>query len=188
MFKHPFNVPIAVIIFNRPTEAEQLLRVIRQVQPNQLFVIADGSRANKADDLELCKATRSIFDHIDWNCQVFRNYANENLGCGLRPATGISWVFEHVEEAIILEDDCLPDLSFFQFCQELLEKYRYDQRVMHIAGSSYSIRDEEQPDSYVFSRYTLSWGWATWRRAWQHYDFDMTKWDSLQKTSFYWIL
>ncbi|MHC5599570.1 MAG: glycosyltransferase family 2 protein [Nostoc sp.] len=184
MLDNPFNVPIAIIIFNRPTKAEQLLRVLRQIQPNQLFVIADGPRPNNSADVELCKATRTIFDRIDWDCKVLRNYAEENLGCGLRPASGISWVFEHVEEAIILEDDCLPDLSFFQFCQELLQKYRHDQRIMHIAGSSYCIKDDKQPYSYVFSRYTLSWGWATWRRAWQYYDFDIKKWDDVQETTF----
>jgi hypothetical protein len=184
LFSHPFNVPIAVIIFNRPDKTEKLLQIIRQVQPSQLFIIADGPRTDKPDDLERCKAARAIFETLDWNCQIFRNYANENLSCGLRPASGISWVFEHVEEAIILEDDCMPNLSFFQFCQELLEKYRNDPRVMHIAGSSYSIRDDQQSYSYVFSRYILCWGWATWRRAWQHYDFDMKKWDDLRETNF----
>ncbi|MCF2146323.1 glycosyltransferase family 2 protein [Desmonostoc muscorum LEGE 12446] len=184
MLDNSFNVPIAIIIFNRPTKAEQLLQVLRQVQPKQLFVIADGPRPNNSADVELCKATRTIFDHIDWDCKVLTNYAEKNLGCGLRPASGISWVFDHVEEAIILEDDCLPDLSFFQFCQELLEKYRYDQRIMHIAGTSSCIKDDQQPYSYGFSRYTLAWGWATWRRAWQYYDFDMKKWDLLRQTNF----
>lgn len=179
-----FNVPIAVIIFNRPDKTAQLLRILQQVQPSQLFVIADGPRPNKPGEQELCQAVRNLFDNIDWECKVFRNYADENLGCGLRPASGISWVFEQVEEAIILEDDCIPDPSFFQFCEQLLEKYRYDRRIMHIGGSSYCVRDEQQPYSYIFSRYTFSWGWATWRRAWQYYDFDMKKWDVVRETSF----
>ncbi|MFB2875873.1 glycosyltransferase family 2 protein [Floridanema aerugineum] len=186
MIEHPFNVPIAVIIFKRPDKTKQLLEIIRQVQPSQLFVIADAPRHDQPGELELCKATQMIFDNIDWDCQVYRNYAQENLGCGFRPASGISWVFDHVEEAIILEDDCMPDLSFFQFCQELLEKYRDDQRIMHITGNSYCVMDEQQPYSYIFSRYISSWGWATWRRAWQYYDFDMKKWDEIRKTNFLW--
>ncbi len=184
MLSDLFDVPVAIIIFNRPVKVEQLLRVLRQIQPSQLFVIADGPRPGRPGEVELCKATRSLIESIDWNCQVFKNYSNTNQGCGLRPATGISWVFEHVEEAIILEDDCIPDPSFFQFCEELLEMYRYDQRIMHISGSSYQIRDDQCLFSYVFSRFTLSWGWATWRRAWQHYDFDLKNWEALRETTF----
>lgn len=179
-----FDTPIALIVFNRPDKVERLLKVIQQIKPSKLFIIADGPRPDRPDDLKKCEMTRAVFEKIDWPCDVFKRYAEVNLGCGLNPAAGISWVFSQVEEAIILEDDCIPDLSFFPFCQELLARYKNDQRVMHIAGSNYCTRDERVSNSYSFSRYTLNWGWATWRRAWQHYDFDMKLWDKLRGTSF----
>jgi hypothetical protein len=184
MTEGPFTNPIALIVFNRPDKVERLLNVIRQIKPSKLFIIADGPRPNRPDDLKKCEMTRAVFEKIDWPCDVFKRYAQVNLGCGLNPSSGITWVFSQVEEAIILEDDCIPDLSFFPFCQELLARYRDDQRVMHIAGSNHCTRDEGVSTSYSFSRYTLSWGWATWRRAWQHYDFDMKLWEKLRRTSF----
>ncbi|MGA7932636.1 MAG: glycosyltransferase family 2 protein [Kovacikia sp.] len=184
MAEYLFETPIALIVFNRPDKVERLLNVIRQIKPSKLFIIADGPRPDRPNDIKKCEMTRAVFEKIDWPCEVIKRYADVNLGCGLNPATGITWVFSQVEEAIILEDDCIPELSFFRFCQELLERYRYDQRVMHIAGSNYCTRDKLVASSYSFSRYTLSWGWATWRRAWQHYDFDLKLWEQLRETSF----
>lgn len=184
MAEYRFDTPIALIVFNRPDKIERLLNVIRHIQPTKLFVIADGPRADRPDDREKCEMTRSVIDKIDWPCEVVKRYADVNLGCGLNPSAGITWVFSQVEEAIILEDDCMPDLSFFPFCQELLERYRDDERVMHIAGSNYCTEDVQVANSYSFSRYTLSWGWATWKRAWQHYDFDLKLWDQLRDTTF----
>lgn len=179
-----FETPIALIVFNRPDKVEQLFKVIRQIKPTKLFIIADGPRLDRPDDLKKCEMTRAVFDQIDWPCEVLKRYAEVNLGCGLNVSQGITWTFSQVEEAIILEDDCIPELSFFRFCQELLERYRYDQRVMHIAGSNYSTRDENVSSSYSFSRYTFIWGWATWKRAWQHYDFELKRWEQLRETSF----
>lgn len=175
------RTPIAFIIFNRPGNAEKVFETIRQAKPSKLFVIADGPRPDHPDDLEKCAATRAIIDRVDWDCEVFKNFADKNLGCGVRPATGINWVFENVEEAIILEDDCIPHPTFFSFCEELLEKYRFDQRVMHISGNNYWSEKYRRDHSYVFSRYILSWGWATWKRAWQHYDFDMRSWSEIKQ-------
>ena len=170
------KTPIALIIFNRPDCTEIVFEAIRQAQPLQLLVIADGPRPNRPDDIQKCAATRAIVDRVDWDCEVLKNYSVENLGCGIRPATGISWVFENVEEAIILEDDCIPHPTLFRFFDELLDRYRDDERIMHISGNNFWTGKYHHEDSYLFSRYTLSWGWATWRRAWQHYDFDMKDW------------
>jgi hypothetical protein len=120
---------------------------------------------------------------VDWDCEVVKSYSDVNLGCGRRPATGLSWIFDQVEEAIILEDDCLPHPTFFRFCEELLEKYRDDERVMHISGDNYFFRETRIPFSYSFSCYCLSWGWATWRRAFQHYDPEIKQWPALRNTS-----
>lgn len=170
------KTPVALIIFNRPDLTQRVFEAIRQAKPPQLFIIADGPRPDRPDDIAKCSAARSIVDRVDWDCEVFKNFADLNLGCGVRPATGISWVFDRVERAIILEDDCIPHPDFFRFCDELLDRYRDDERIMHISGNNFWANKYACEQSYLFSRYTLSWGWATWRRAWQHYDFDMKMW------------
>jgi hypothetical protein len=174
--------PVAFIIFNRPTATRQVFDAIRQVRPQQLFVIADAPRADCPDDVVRCAATRAIIDEVDWDCEVFKNYADRNLGCGLRPASGLDWVFKHVETAIVLEDDCLPDPSFFPYCTELLDRYRDDSRIVHISGNNFQFGQQRGNYSYFYSRYTHHWGWATWRRAWHNFDYDLTKWPDLQAT------
>jgi hypothetical protein len=177
------KTPVALIIFNRPDRTERVFAAIRQAQPSKLFVVADGPRPTREDDKEKCVAARAIIDRVDWDCEVLKNYAPENLGCGKRVSTGINWVFEHVEESIILEDDCLPHPTFFQYCEDLLERYRHDLRVMHISGNNFYSGKYSRPDSYIFSRYAHMWGWATWRRAWQYYDFEMKLWPQLKQQS-----
>lgn len=167
------KTPVAFLIFKRPDTTEKVFEAIRQVKPTKLLVVADGPRTDQPGEAEKCTAARAIVERVDWDCEVLKNYSDINLGCGLRPATGITWVFEQVEEAIILEDDCVPHPTFFRFCKELLEKYRDDQRIMHISGNNFQFGNKRSEYSYYFSRYTHSWGWATWRRAWQYYDFKM---------------
>ena len=104
------------------------------------------------------------------------NYSDVNLGCKIRVSSGLDWVFSEVEEAIILEDDCLPHPSFFAFCEELLEKYRNDSRIMQICGSNVLKDQVNIDDSYYFSKYGPIWGWASWGRAWQYYDVEMKLW------------
>jgi hypothetical protein len=169
------KTPVVLLIFKRPDATRRVCETIRQANPSQLFVIADGARSNFPEEAEKCAETRTIVEQIDWDCEVLTNYSDINLGCGKRVSTGISWVFSQVEEAIILEDDCLPHPDFFSFCEELLEKYRHDLRIMHISGNYHLLKYNNHPSkySYYFSRYPLIWGWATWRRAWNHYDFQM---------------
>jgi hypothetical protein len=124
-----------------------------------------------------------VTEQIDWDCEVFRNYADRNMGCRNRVSSGLDWVFEQCEEAIILEDDSLPQPTFFPFCVELLEKYRHDKRVMMILGTCYMPLDNQEPYSYHFSHYFgTTAGWASWRRAWDHYDVDMKTWPKVKKT------
>jgi hypothetical protein len=175
------DTAVALIIFNRPDVTERVVDVVARARPKRLFVIADGPRPERAGEAEKCAATRAIIDRVDWDCDVLKNYSDVNLGVGDRPATGLRWVFEHVEAAIILEDDCVPHPTFFRYCEELLEKYRGDERVMHISGDNGIIGG--QPFSYFFSRYCYSWGWATWRRAFRHYDPDTKLWPTLRETS-----
>ena len=177
------NTPIAFIIFNRPDNTQKVFKAICQAKPSKLLVIADGPRPDRPDDVEKCAATRAIIDRVDWDCEVLKAYSDENLGCGTRLATGISWVFDNVEEAIILEDDCLPHSTFFPFCEEMLARYRDDQRVMSIAGTNIQFGKNRTPYSYYFSRYSMAWGWASWRRAWQYYDFDMKLWPEVRDSN-----
>lgn len=170
------STPVAFIIFNRPDKTAQVFESIRQAKPQQLLVIADGARTDRPDEAEKCAKTRSIIDCVDWDCEVLTNYSDINLGCKLRPSSGIDWVFSQVEEAIILEDDCLPAPSFFQFCQTLLEYYRHDDRISMIGGTNLYQENHYTQDSYYFSKYAHIWGWATWRRAWQDYDIKMQTW------------
>lgn len=169
------KTPVALIIFKRQDTTRRVFEAIRQAKPTKLFVIADGPRTDRPDEAEKCAATRAIIEQVDWDCEVLKNYSEVNLGCGLRPATGITWVFEQVEEAIILEDDCLPHPTFFRFCEELLEKYREDTRIMHISGNNFQFGRNRSNYSYYFSRYPHIWGWASWRRAWKNYDFEMKR-------------
>lgn len=178
------KTPVVFLVFNRPDTTQKVFEAIRKAKPPKLLVVADGARPHKAGEAEKCAATRAIFEQVDWNCEVLTNYADENLGCKQRVSTGLDWVFEMVEEAIILEDDCLPEPSFFGFCEELLERYRDDERVMSICGTNYQLGRRRTTDSYYFSLYSNCWGWATWRRAWKYYDIDMKLWPQLRDTDF----
>ena len=176
------QTPVVLLIFNRPDTTERVFETIRQVKPPKLLVVADGPRADQPGEAEKCAAVRAILDLVDWDCQVIKNYADTNLGCRERVSSGLNWVFETVEEAIILEDDCLPHPTFFRFCEELLERYRHDDRIMAISGDNFQLGRQPIESSYYFSSYMHIWGWATWRRAWQFYDLEMTEWPQVRET------
>ena len=167
------KTPILFIIFNRPETTKMVFEVIKQVRPTKLFIAADGAREYKVEEKELCEESRKIATQVDWPCEVKTLFREKNLGCGKAVSSAIDWFFENVEEGIILEDDCLPDLSFFNFCEELLECYRLDNRVFMISGDNFLPKSLKIKESYYFSKMVHIWGWATWRRAWQKYDFQM---------------
>ena len=177
------STPVAFIIFNRPDTTAKVFEAIRQAKPQKLFVIADGPRIDRPNEAEKCAESRAIIDRVDWECEVLTNYSDVNLGSKRRPSSGIDWVFSHVEEAIILEDDCLPAPSFFQFCQSLLEHYRHDDRISMIGGTNYQQGHSRTAYSYYFSKYTHIWGWATWRRAWKDYDVDIKTWPECKQNN-----
>lgn len=172
------------MIFKRPDTTEEVFEAIRQARPPKLLVVADGPRADRPAEAEKCAAARKIIERVDWDCDVLKNYAQINLGCAKRVASGLDWVFEQVEEAIILEDDCLPHPSFFRFCEELLEYYRGDRRIMSIAGTNFQFGTKVTDYSYYHSCYHDCWGWATWKRAWQYFDFEMKLWSELGDSNF----
>jgi hypothetical protein len=175
------NTPVVFLIFNRPETTRKVFAEIAKAKPSKLLVVADGSRPNCFGEAEKCAETRSIIERVDWDCEVLTNYSEVNLGCKSRIASGLDWVFSIVEEAIILEDDCLPNETFFRFCEELLKRYRDDERIMSISGTNQRFDKLRTQDSYYFSRYNHIWGWATWRRAWQYYDSQMRLWPRIKE-------
>jgi hypothetical protein len=160
--------PILLIIFNRPEKTKYVFEAIKSVKPAILYIAADGPRTNKIGEKELCESTRKITELIDWPCRVERLYQEKNLGCKIGVSTAITWFFSHVEEGIILEDDCLPNFSFFTFCSTMLKRYRSDNLVMAVNGTNSLTKQElgEQISTFHFSRCLQIWGWATWKRAW----------------------
>lgn len=169
------KTPVLFVVFNRPKLAQRVLAAIRQAKPSRLFIAADGPRTGKPGDYEKCQAVRTILrDGIDWDCEVRTLLRDRNLGCKAAVSSAITWLFEQVEEGIILEDDTLPTPDFFPFCQELLNKYRDNPTVVHISGNNFQFGRKRGDASYYFSIYNHNWGWATWRRAWQFYDVTMT--------------
>lgn len=164
-----------MVIFNRPETTRQVFETVRKMNPEKLFVIADGPRKDHPDDFAKCKETRSIIDGVDWPCEVYRKYSDDNLGCCKNPWMGFKWVFSQTERAIVLEDDIIADPSFFQFCDDMLERYADNPRVMSINGTNYAGHTQCDT-SYFFSRYIIPWGWASWSRTWEHYDIDMKRW------------
>lgn len=161
--------PVLLIIFNRPDTTIQVLNAIRKHQPDKLYVFCDGPRAGSVADIKLSNQAKQIVENVDWPCKVSRKYLSENLGCGPGPATAISWALEQEDRIIILEDDCVPVQAFFEFCDELLERYLNDNRIAAISGNN-PYEEIDLPASYVFSNYGHSWGWATWKRAWTGFD------------------
>lgn len=174
MIREQFSIPIVFLIFNRPDKTQEVFSEISKVRPKKMLVVADGPRENRPGELENCMATRSIINQVDWDCEILTNYSEKNLGCKKRISSGLDWVFENVPEAIILEDDCLPDITFFRFCEEMLNYYRDDEQVAMISGNNFQFGLKRGNGSYYFSRYSHIWGWATWRRAWLDYDVELS--------------
>lgn len=173
-----FSTPILLVVFNRPDTTRPVFETIRKLKPKYLFIAADGPRKNREGDAEKCRQVKEIFSDIDWPCEVKTLFHEQNLGCKKAESSAFDWFFEHVEMGIILEDDCLPDQTFFRYCTELLEKYKDNEQVMHISGNNFQKGNSRFicDESYYFSTIPNSWGWATWRRAWAKYDVNIKKW------------
>jgi hypothetical protein len=179
------KTPVVSIIFNRPDTTKEVLDRIIRAKPPVLFVIADGPRKNVSTDREKCSETRSLFETDKIDFPVVKNYSDTNLGCAERLISGLNWVFEKVDRAIILEDDCVPDLSFFRYCDELLLKYENDPRIMTISGGNFQFGRKRTNYSYYFSMYPHIWGWATWKRAWDRYDKDIKLWPEIKRSGLF---
>ncbi len=175
--------PILFIIFNRPETTVRVFDQIKAYKPEILYIASDGPRIDKISDFEKCRQTREIINLIDWPCKIFKNFSEKNLGCKRRISSAIDWFFENEEYGIILEDDCVPDQSFFYFCAELLEKYKNNIEVGIISGNNFQFNKIQNEYSYYFSKYPHIWGWATWRRVWQKYDVTINSWPEIKRSS-----
>ena len=179
------NTPVLFLIFNRPDTTQLVFDAIRQAKPSQLYVAADGPRENKPGETEKCEQTRRIIGTVDWDCEVATLFRENNLGCKQAVSSAIDWFFSNAEEGIILEDDCFPSHSFFIYCQELLEYYRYDTRIMQICGLNVLREWNRNGYGYYYSNYGPVWGWASWRRAWKYYDVHMELWPEIREKRLY---
>lgn len=175
------SVPVLLMLFNRPDITRELFKKLREAKPKKLFVAANGPRPNVPGDAELCNSVRAIFNEIDWECEVHTNFPEVNINMHTRWYASLDWFFESVDRGIVLEDDCIPDLSFFSYCAELLEKYKNNPEIMHINGSNFQFGRKRGNGSYYFSKYSHVWGWATWKRAWEKYDDTLVSFPSFKK-------
>ena len=171
----PLKTPVLFLIYKRLDTTKQVFQVIRQAKPPRLYIAADGPRENIEGEAEKVKVVRDyVIKNIDWDCEVKTLFREQNLGCGRAVSEAITWFFEHEEMGIILEDDCLPSLSFFWFCEELLERYKYDMRIGMISGCNFQNGIKRGEADYYFSIYNHIWGWASWANRWKNYDFSLT--------------
>jgi hypothetical protein len=172
--------PVLFLVFNRPELTQRVFNAIKASKPKVLYIAADGPRADREDEYLACMKVRDITSQIDWPCQVKTLFRELNLGCKEAVSSAIDWFFGEVEEGIILEDDCLPSPSFFSYCDTLLEKYRYDERIRHIGGANLQFGKKWGASSYYFSNLTHVWGWASWRRVWATYDKNLIRYQAAQ--------
>lgn len=181
---HLLKTAVLFLVFNRPDTTKQVFEAIRKAKPPRLYVAADGPRADKPGEAEKVEQVRRIATQVDWDGEVKTLFRDKNLGCRKGVSTAIDWFFENEEEGIILEDDCLPSQSFFWFCEELLERYREDMRVMAVSGDNFQKGPARNEFSYYFSRFNHCWGWASWRRAWSYYEKDMQSWPYIRDNGY----
>lgn len=168
------DVPVLLIFFNRPSSFQQVFEKVKEARPSKIFLACDGARNNVDDDKEKIAMCKSIAEDIDWNCELYKNYSEENIGCGMRPQTAIGWALSNVDRIVILEDDCVPEISFFNYMAELLEKYKDDERIGMISGLNHLCSWDCGSYDYCFTKTGAIWGWGTWKRVWDKYDYSVS--------------
>ena len=178
----PLQTAVLFLVFNRPDTTARVFEAIRQAKPPRLYVASDGPREGREGEVDRVSHVRSIATAVDWPCEVKTLFRATNLGCKYAVSVAITWFFEQEERGIILEDDCLPHPDFFSFCETLLKRYDDDGRVSVITGTNFQNGIQRGDGSYYFSRYNHVWGWASWRRAWQYYDRDLSFWPEWRRS------
>jgi hypothetical protein len=179
-YQDQLNTPILFITFRRPDTTRRVFERIKQAQPKKLYIAQNFPGSDNAEEIKKWNDVRAIIENIDWDCHVKKLYREYYLDAKTSISTAINWFFQQEEEGIILEDDCLPHPTFFRFCEELLEKYRDDERIAMISGDNFQFGNKRTEYSYYFSRYTHIWGWASWRRAWKNYDANIASWPEIR--------
>lgn len=174
--------PVLLVTFNRPDTTRKVFNNIKKAQPSKLYVFNDGPRFGNKEDLNAREEIIKITKEVDWKCELFLNFSEKNLGCGPGVSGAISWAFENEDRLIILEDDTVPAMPFFSYCNTLLEKYKDDTRICMISGNNYSVGKNGTDDSYFFSKYGHIWGWATWKRTWDKFDYEIKDWPLFKNT------
>lgn len=176
------DTPLLLLVFNRLETTKKVFEQIQKAKPSRLYIASDGARKHiKNEDLKVNEIREYILENIDWDCDIKTKFHDHNLGCKYSVSSSISWFFKHEPKGIILEDDCFPSASFFDFCQKMLETYEDDKRIWHITGSNFHNGLSFGDGSYYFSNYSYVWGWATWADRWQNYDVEMSKYQELKK-------
>ena len=168
------NIPILILGYNRPFHIKKLITSLKKIQPKKIYVSLDGSKKN-TKDINKCKLVKDEIERINWNCLIKKNYNLNNLGCKKSVSNGINWFFKNNNFGIILEDDCIPNLTFFNFCKKINEVHRDNEKIFAISGSNFFNKKIE--GDYFYSKYNHCWGWASWRRAWKHYDNSLSFWN-----------
>ena len=179
------EIPVLYIIFNRLDTVQRSFESIRQARPAKLYLAADGPRKDHEGEQERCEEVRRwVLAHIDWDCEVFQRFQETNVGCGHHPADAITWLFENEDRGVILEDDCVASPSFFPFVEEMLKRYENDETISIVCGSNFdkTHRCQAKEADYFFSKISYTWGWATWKRNWEDYDYTMQAWGKTNKS------
>lgn len=181
-----YKVPVLFITFNRLDTSRQVFEAIKSQQPQKLYLFSDGPRKDKQGEANAVYEVRNwLTSQINWPCDVHTLFLDQNMGPRYALGHAVNWLFAHEEEGVIFEHDCLPHPSFFPFCAELLERYRNEPRVMYISGNNFMFNEVTFQHSYSFSRHNHIWGFATWRRAWQKYDPEMTGFEEAFSSHFF---
>ena len=181
-----FTTAVLFLVFNRLDTTQQVFSQIRRARPPRIYLASDGPRRDRPNEHQEVVAIRDFLLHsIDWPCEVYTRFNENNLGCALSVSNAITWFFQHEEQGIILEDDCLPSLSFFRFCEELLIRYQTDLRIWHISGFSLNNGEGLNQSSYYYAKSPNVWGWATWRNRWQKFDLYLERLEEFNRET-YW--
>ena len=177
------KTPILFLLFNRPELTAKSFEVIRKARPPRLYVSVDGPRDEKIDDKQKIAEVKKIISRVDWPCELKTLFQEKNLGCRYAVSAALTWFFENEEMGIIMEDDNIPNNDFFMFCENLLNHYHKDNRILTISGDNWFKEKKYSDASYHFSKYFIGWGWATWRRTWKYYDQKLSFWPEWKKSN-----
>ena len=173
------NIPVLILGYNRPFHIKKLINSLRKIKPKRIYVSLDGSKKN-LEDIKKSELVKKQVNKINWDCVIKKNYNSKNLGCRESVSKGIEWFFNNNKFGIILEDDCIPNQSFFDFCHVINQLYKNNKKIFSISGSNFF--NGKIKDDYYFSKYPHCWGWATWSRAWKDYDYNLSFWNKWKKT------